>query len=176
MVNIKNNRRRKESQNRIEKVFIKLLQNKEVKQISVTEICKLAHVNRSTFYANYLDIYDLVNKIGDKMISDFHNLYFQEENQKYNSNDFLKLFQHIKDNQIFYKTYFKLGFDQKLKINRYDQKLAEKYFPKEHIPYHIEFFRAGITTIIKKWLANDCDLSPKELNDIIIEEYQNRHK
>jgi len=55
-MNTVNNKRRKESQEKIEKAFIQLIQNKEIEQISVTDICQKCNLNRSTFYANYLDI------------------------------------------------------------------------------------------------------------------------
>ncbi len=60
-MNTPNNKRRKASQDKIEKVFIKLIQKYELNEISVSDICKLAEINRSTFYANYLDIYDLAD-------------------------------------------------------------------------------------------------------------------
>ena len=68
-----NNKRRRESQERIEKVFVQLIQNKEIYQVSVTEICKLAKINRTTFYANYIDVYDLADKIREKMINDLND-------------------------------------------------------------------------------------------------------
>lgn len=171
-MNTKNNKRRKASKLKIEKAFVELLQKKEVSKISVTDICKSAGVNRTTFYANYLDIYHLIEKIGEKMIEDFHSLYEDEETNKYNSNDFLKLFRHIKENQLFYNTYFKLGLDSHFNVFRYDTELAKKYYNNKHIEYHMDYFRAGITAIIKKWLNNNCDLQPEELFQIIKEEYQ----
>ena len=36
---------------RIEKVFIEMLQTKKLSEISVSDICKLAGLNRTTFYA-----------------------------------------------------------------------------------------------------------------------------
>ena len=77
-MNTTNNKRRKESQEKIEKAFIQLIQNKEIEQISVTDICQKCNLNRSTFYANYLDIYDLADKIKDRMIEDFFNIYTDE--------------------------------------------------------------------------------------------------
>ena len=67
-MNTKNNKRKRESQRKIETAFIELLQEKELNQISVIAICKKANLNRSTFYSSYLDIYDLVSKIGDARI------------------------------------------------------------------------------------------------------------
>ena len=103
---------------RIEKAFIELLQTKELNEISVSDICKRAGLNRTTFYANYTDIYGLADAIRDKLESEVSDLYRAEVTQGFNSHDYLKLFRHIKDNQIFYKTYFKLGYDNNYKIFR----------------------------------------------------------
>ena len=101
-MNTPNNKRKKESIERIEKVFISLLQTNELNEISVSDICKLAGLNRTTFYANYTDIYGLA------------------------------------------------------------------------IEYHMEFFKSGITKIIKLWLQNGCKESPEDMYEIIKSEYQGR--
>ena len=33
---------------------------------------------------------------------------------------------------------------------------------------------AGINAIIKKWLYNGCQETPEEINQVLIEEYQNK--
>lgn len=74
-MNTHNNKRKKESIAQIEKVFINLIQNKELNEISVSEICKLAGLNRTTFYANYPDIYGLADSIRDKLENSLSELY-----------------------------------------------------------------------------------------------------
>lgn len=170
-MNIKNNKRKRESIKRMEDAFVRLIQTKEIKDISVTEICKTAGLNRSTFYANYIDIYDLVDKMRERMAEDFRELYEDEVRNRYNTNDYLKLFYHIRENQLFYKTYFKMQFDLHFQTGCYDTRLAQTYYNNQHIKYHSEFFRAGITAIIKIWLEDSCDLSPEELFDVIKSEY-----
>lgn len=175
-MNRPNNKRKKESMERIEKVFIQLLQTKELDKISVSDICKKAQLNRTTFYANYTDIYGLADAIRDKLENGLFDLYKEEYTKGFNSNDYLKLFRHIKDNQLFYKTYFKLGYDNNYKIISYDPDLAEKYFPEGFVDYHMEFFKAGITQIIKIWIKNGCKESPEDMFGIIKSEYQGREK
>lgn len=175
-MNTINNKRKRESQEKIEKVFIELIQTKEIKDISVSDICKLSKLNRSTFYANYIDIFDLVDKIRFRMIDEFLNVYKEERDTEQHSYNFLKLFKHIKDNQIFYKTYFKLQFDL---TNPFfydiDDKEILKFFDStKNKEYHLEFFKAGINAIIKKWLDNDCKESPEEIEEVIKNEYKNR--
>ena len=74
-MNVKNNKRRRESQDKIEKAFVELLQTREIKEITVSDIIKLTGLNRSTFYANYIDIFDLADKTREKIEADFSNLF-----------------------------------------------------------------------------------------------------
>ncbi len=43
--------------------FLDLLEKKSVSQITVTEVCQLAHINRATFYKHYLDVYHLQDSL-----------------------------------------------------------------------------------------------------------------
>lgn len=175
-MNTPNNKRKRESVERIENVFIDLLQNKELNKISVSDICKKAGLNRTTFYANYDDIYDLADSIRDKLENSFSEIYHTEINDGFNSHNYLKLFNHIKENQGFYKTYFKLGYDNNYKIISFDTNLAKLHFKNRFIEYHMEFFKSGITKIIKMWLENGCKESPEDMYEIIKSEYYGRAK
>lgn len=172
-MNTKNNKRRRESIAKMEKAFVELLQEKELKEISVSEICKLTGLNRSTFYANFLDIYDLADHIRDKLEEEFSELFPQQHDNE--QGGAVKMFTHIKENQLFYQTYFKLGYDEKHQALVYDSKRAEEEsFDSEHIQYHIEFFRNGINAMIKLWLRGGCKESPEEMVTILQKEYKGR--
>ena len=171
-MNKPNNKRKKASQEKIEKAFIELIQTRNIEEVTVTDICNLTHLNRSTFYANYLDIYDLVDKIKIKMIEDFFDIYKDEATNQYHSYDFLKLFYHIKENQLFYKTYFKLNFDLTDSVKYIDSNEVERFHAdSKNIDYHVEFFKAGLNAIIKKWLNSGCIESPEEIVNILKAEY-----
>ena len=173
-MNTKNNRRRRESTERIERVFIELLQKKELHEITVSDICKQCGLNRSTFYANYADIYELADKVREGLEKEVDLLYEAETTQKFNSNNFLKLFRHIAENPLFYKTYFKLGYDNQFKIITYDKQLAAEHFDNRFISYHMEFFKGGFNAIVKLWLEGGCQETPEEMNEIIQSEYRGR--
>lgn len=175
-MNTKNNRRKRASRQKIEQVLVELLQTKELNQISVSDICKRAGLNRSTFYANYVDIYGLADAIREKLEAQVAELYKDEIEQGFNSNNYLILFQHIAQNQIFYRTYFKLGHDEKYKILVYDHNLAKRHFDNRFIEYHMEFFKSGLTKIIKLWLQNGCKEAPEEMFEIVKSEYQGREE
>lgn len=172
-MNIKDNKRKKESIAKFYEVFINCLQTKNIDKISVSELCKDAGLNRSTFYANFIDIYDLAEKVCKHLEENFLSLYQEEIKSRTSSHDFSRLLGHIKENQLFYKTYFKLGFANNFFIG-YDMEMAEKYFDIKYIDYHIEFFRSGFNAIIQKWLRDGCKEPPEEIENILKEEYAGR--
>ena len=55
------NRKRVYSISLIENAFMDLLEDIPFERITVTDVCKKANINRSTFYSNFTDIYDLVD-------------------------------------------------------------------------------------------------------------------
>ena len=153
-MNTKNNKRRRESIEKIEKAFVELLQTRDISKITVSDICKMTDLNRSTFYANFLDVYDLADKVRETLEQEFGKAfadydYFNERTGA------LRMFTHIKENQLFYNTYFKLCYEANVK-------------------YHIEFFRNGFNAIIKLWLKDGCKESPEEMAEVLKKEYRGR--
>lgn len=74
-------KRTKKTEDIIEKVFIDLLKNKKVEEITITELTKLADLNRRTFYIHYTDIYDLQEKVEKHELEKFSSITtFDEEN------------------------------------------------------------------------------------------------
>ena len=178
-MNTPNNKRRKESQEKIERIFVELIQEKNLAEITVTDICKKANLNRSTFYANYLDVYDLADKIKERLEQDVNDLYLDEKLNQYNSNDFSKIFRLVKENPLFFKTYFKLEFDSTdtFKQNyQYDTHQAKEFYNDEYIDYHIEFFKAGFNAILKKWLNDGCAEPIEDMCKILKAEYHGKQK
>ena len=169
-MNTPNNKRRRESQQKMESAFMTLLENRELNQISVTDICKTAGINRTTFYANYTDIYALAQSVQKHLEEDVLSLYQEEWEQRRSEHNFLKLFRHMYENQLLYKTYFKLG-DGSSRFMGYDPREAAAYYGNLNIEYHIEFFSAGLNAVLKKWLSGGCAESPEEIFAIIQSEY-----
>lgn len=172
-MNTKNNKRRRESVAAIERAFISLLQERDFKEVTVSDICKETGLNRSTFYANFVDIFDLAEHMRQKLEADF-SAQFQLNPHLDRKEASLRMFRHVYENQLFYKTYFKLGYEKQHNILIYDQEMADRDFHGEHVEYHIEFFRAGLNAILAKWLEGGCRESPEEMDAILIAEYQGR--
>lgn len=164
----------------IEKVFMELLRTKKLNEIQVTDICKQAGLNRTTFYASYADVYDLSDSVRNKLEKVLPELY-QREQEAFEAGAeadgrsyYLNLFRHIKANQIFYKTYFKLGNDTPYGMFSYDRKRTQKRLESQGSleEYRMEFFRGGIFQIIKIWLYSGCQETPEELLGVVEAECQ----
>ena len=103
-MNTANNARRKKSKDDIRKAYLNLIISRnDIASITVSDICKKAHVNRTTFYSHYDGIEELNTSIFKWMVEQFLNVFSEESEHREHSFDFLKLFKNIKENQIFYK-------------------------------------------------------------------------
>ena len=174
-MNTKNNKRRRDSVAAIEKAFIELLETRDFRDITVSDLCKLTGLNRSTFYANFDDLYALADHIRRHLEADFTTLFDPLPNPTgSDSSAALRMFTHIYENQAAYKTYFKLGFADSNGILQYDLQRAEQDFHGEYIDYHIAFFRAGLNALIRRWLDGGCKESPAVMESIIRMEYRGR--
>lgn len=54
--------------------LIRLMETKEIKDISVKELSDLADINRGTFYLHYSDIYDMLWKMEDELFLEFNEI------------------------------------------------------------------------------------------------------
>lgn len=54
----------------IHKALVELLDEKNIDKISITELCKRATINRTTFYKYYGSQYDVLQEIADEIIAE----------------------------------------------------------------------------------------------------------
>lgn len=74
----------------------------------------------------------------------------EEHRNKFNRNDDLKLFRHIQNNRIFYKTCFKLGWDSDYKILLYGVEQAKNSLTTSIWNTALNFSDGGVRAAIKK--------------------------
>lgn len=170
-MNTYNNKRRQDTVKRIEDIFLDQLKTRELSQIKVSDICKAAQINRSTFYANFVDIYDLSERILAKLENEV--LQFMQKDEAWDR-DFLRLFQHMKEHQSLYQCYFKLGYDNRCELKLYDFCMQDYDVSAEFVDYHVTFFKNGFNAIVKKWLDGGCQETPQQMKDILMGEYRGR--
>ncbi len=64
-------RRVRKTRDQIRKTFTQLLMKKDLKDITVSELTKLADINRGTFYLHYRDVYDLFEQTEKELVGKF---------------------------------------------------------------------------------------------------------
>jgi AcrR family transcriptional regulator len=75
-------RRVKYTKKVIKDTFIDLLDKKDISKVTVSEICKIADVNRATFYRYYLDVFDLLEKMEQEFVEDVKAAYGTKDSEK----------------------------------------------------------------------------------------------
>jgi AcrR family transcriptional regulator len=97
-------RRKRKSQAAIKKAFIQLLNKKEFNAIKIGELCELADINRGTFYLNYLDKYDLLEKIIHEQIDQLVD--YCKEHQQGGDSSLNLTFQYIGEHKAMFRLLF----------------------------------------------------------------------
>ena len=146
-MNVKNNKRRMESQEKIERAFVELLQSREIKDITVSDIIKMTGLNRSTFYANFEDISALANTYSSEIEKQVAALPHEE-------GEFSWIFEYILENKDLFQVYFKLGLSQTAS------------------DYKMLFFRNGVYSVVKLWFKDGWMNATQKMGEIIQREYE----
>lgn len=150
-MNTPNNKRTLATEECLKNTLISLLKDKELADITVTELCDTADIERSTFYAHYEDVFAL----GNACATDIEK---QLSEAPHATDDFAWIFEYIKDHPEVFTVYFKLSVS------------------KTTGDYKKIFFRTGAYSVVKMWFDNGCNETPEQMGAIIKREYEKIYK
>ncbi|MBE6807179.1 MAG: TetR/AcrR family transcriptional regulator [Ruminococcaceae bacterium] len=175
---------------KMDEALVSLLEVKDFAYITVSEICKIAGVNRSTFYLHYETLGDLLEETTRYLINDFRAYFPQKdvdlttalkggEEQKLNfiTEQYLYPYlSYIMDHRWVFSAALSnigtLGFDRVFR-RMYEQVfepiLAHFGYSEVRRPYVIQYYLNGVTAIVTLWLKNGCKESIEEIADTIEE-------
>ena len=74
----------------IKEAYVELLETNPDKRLSITDICKCADINRSTFYMHYEDVNQLIKEIEDDVLAQIPKTIFLTLMAKLDNNRFKK--------------------------------------------------------------------------------------
>jgi AcrR family transcriptional regulator len=167
------------SSEKIENAFLSLIQKYNYENINISQICKEAHINRSTFYLHYSDINDLIIKIENKFAKNISNIF--NNGLRQNNDAFKDMFTFIQNNKCFYKAFLNIPYttlaESQIKLNILKNIGHSTHIDKSNnigLFYRANFFGAGIKEICRLWLDRDCKESPQFMAALLLEEYENR--
>ena len=178
-MNTKNNSRYKLSSEKIETAFLTLILNKKYEEINISQVCKQAGINRSTFYCHYDDINDLIIKIENRFAKATAAIFNYGERQTHEA--FVEMFTFIRDNKYFYKAFLSIPYatlaEHNTQINILKHIGSNTDIDKSKtmsIFYRASFFGAGIKEMCRIWLQYDCKETPEEMALMLLDEYKDR--
>ena len=168
--------------------LISLLKKKSFEYITVSEICEIAGVNRSTFYLHYETVGDLLEETTRYLLNDFLS-YFSTDTKSISfnltnceldelifiSDKYLTPYlTYVKDHKEVFATALShnktLGFEtvyRRMFENIFNPILDRFDYPEKDRQYVMMYYLNGINAIITEWLKNDCNKLIKEISDII---------
>lgn len=161
---------------KMDEALLELIEKKDFSFITIKEICKVAGVNRSTFYLHYENTRDLLNETVELITNNFFGYYGSDhsivfERLKTGDAKNINLFESkylapylnfVKENKKIYKLALNnapLGQNtsiEMLKKNVFVPILEQLRYPKEEQNFIIAFYLEGTIAIVKEWLKNDC--------------------
>lgn len=174
-------RRVRKTKQKLQDGFIYLRKQKDLKEITVKELCELTDLNRGTFYLHYKDIYDLSEQLEESLFVSFQEVldkhtitseYKTIDSPKPLLRDILLL---IKDNSEFCTMLLsdtgEIAFVNKLKKLVLDIAFKKcidlfDFNKKEHFTYSYNFILYGCIGIIESWLLNGLKEDPEEIAEL----------
>ncbi len=164
-MNTKNNQRSKDTETKIESVFLNLLSEKHISKITVMEICEKAGITRTSFYGHYKDIYDLLQKVESSITDRLLQIFRTELEQSHKDLRvaFIRIFRFISENKEFFKYFFQ-NSDIRTLVS-----FGTIYGSPKTVSRQAElrriFFIGGLNSTLIQWLETDCRDLPEEILD-----------
>lgn len=156
-----------------------LMKQKNIKDITVKELCEYADINRGTFYLHYKDIYDMLDSIEQELSEKFLQIF-----QKYNSETnedfpyplFLEIFKLVDGNAELFRVLIgpngDISFIMKI-FKLYNIHCLQSEFNKlspqfsMNQVYYSNFILYGCVGLIEQWLSRDTKESPEKMAELI---------
>ena len=154
----------------------KLLKNKPLTKIKVTELCNEAKINRGTFYFHYQEVSDVFKEFFEEIMLDLKDSY----NEPYRHTDILdkenldpktvRIFHHIKKYEDFYKIvlsqevttkYYYMLFDEIRSLLIEDLNAIHQEKPNH---YFYSYSANAIIGLIIEWHRNGFLESADDMN------------
>lgn len=177
-------KRNTETKQYIKAVFTKLLKEKGMESLTVSDIARGAGINRGTFYLHYIDKYDLMEKLEDDTISELEEILLKG-NEDSSLSDPLELIPYISILNAL--NYVKSDFEFMEAITS-DPKFVNKFkkileqliqmkirkspnlkFTMQGLPadYAMEILLSSITSIVLLWIKKGGTDSPEQIAQMI---------
>lgn len=163
----------------IDEAFFTLVEEQGLESVNVRSLTAKAGINRGTFYLHYLDIYDLMEKMEERIIEQMDNLPASSEPEQLlgsgmHDEPFPSIVQFIRfmtDQHRFFAIFFaQEGFGSRLRAliqRRMYEKLPIQALEQDSLAvpadYIVAYFSSAHFGVIRHWFETGRALPPEEL-------------
>lgn len=180
MVEKKTDRRVIKTKHAIFKAFVELLNEKDVNQITITDIAKKANINRKTFYNYYSDAYEVMEEIENLTVEAFINNMGTVEFTNmadFLTEIFIKFTETVNNDLQFFNLLFKTNNRSFLivkiveALKKYVQKRIEESNELDMRRFEVvsNFYLSGVLSVYMNWFMNNYDQSIEEISALLTE-------
>jgi AcrR family transcriptional regulator len=160
--------------------LIELMKTRSILSVSIKDICGLADISRSTFYAHYKDQYDLLKQIEDETLTYFEDMLnrYKDKQTKKETNQMLEeMLTYIANNgntiQVLLSETGDIGFQKKLLYhfimhNQITKYFSEKQQDDETKHYYSVFLVYGAIGLIQHWLKSNMAMPIPQLAKLMM--------
>lgn len=163
-------RRVKLTKRLITEAFIELLESKPLAKVTVTDVCNIAEINRSTFYAYYEDVPSLMREIQEEVISRIpapESLPTVVESLERFLDMMVPLFDYIKKNSRLFNVLVVQAecddFAERI-VRTVLERYPKNFFEKDDLEreYRAVFCLNGFIGIFKLWITEDFPITSRQ--------------
>lgn len=167
--------RTEETKTALKEAFCQLYITKPLNKISITEVCRIAGYNRSTFYQYYLDLDDILLEIENETLD-----YIKTKRKNITTSDsnfISELMVLYEERQVYMDAMLSQNstprfFNNLISIATTNVKDFEFDKKDPHYPYIVEFRYNGALSIFRLWIQRKRDLDFEDLLLMIKKMYQ----
>lgn len=176
----KTDRRVIKTKHAIFKAFVELLNEKDVNQITITDIAKKANINRKTFYNYYSDVYEVMKEIENLTVEAFINNMGTVEfinMADFLTEIFIKFTETVNKDLEFFNLLFKTNNRSFLivkivkALKKYVKKRIEESNELDMHRFEVvsNFYLSGVLSVYMNWFMNNYDQSIEEISALLTE-------
>lgn len=152
-----------------------LMQQKNIKEITVRELTELADINRGTFYLHYRDVFDMLEKLENEILEKFEaviNNHSLEEIMEQPRLIFTDLFEFVEDNADMCRVLLGDNGDQAF-LEKLTSKIKTKAAygwlnaysggDEEMFEYYCAYVFSGCIGVIRQWTSDGMKIPPQTM-------------
>ncbi len=153
--------------------LLELLEHKPLEKITVTDLCKCAEVNRSTFYMYYGDVGTLLTEIEDDVLGQLP----VPPGAGYTDERFVEVledfFDYVRKNERLFRILLVRRdsgrFNRRL-VNEVMEKYRRQVDETDELTdrYEYIYFVNGVIGILKEWIISDFPISSRSFAEIVL--------